>query len=88
MDDVLRKIVNLQDLTRISNELKTRKKKIVLCHGVFDIVHAGHLEYFRIARAHGDTLFVSVTADRYVNKGPNRPLLVKKNVCISWQVYR
>jgi len=74
MDDVLGKIVNLQDLTRISHEQKKRKKKIVLCHGVFDVVHPGHLEYFRIAREHGDTLLVSVTADRYVNKGPNRPL--------------
>lgn len=74
MNDVLSKIIDFQDLFRISNELKGRKKKTVLCHGVFDVVHPGHLEYFRIAREHGDTLFVSVTADRYVHKGPNRPL--------------
>lgn len=46
---------------------------MVLCHGVFDILHAGHLEYFKAAKAFGDILVVSLTADRYVNKGPGRP---------------
>lgn len=47
--------------------------KTVLCHGCFDILHAGHLAYFEAARALGDRLIVSVTSDRYVNKGPGRP---------------
>ena len=32
------------------NELKKRNKKIVLCHGVFDILHIGHLKYFEQAK--------------------------------------
>lgn len=45
----------------------------VLCHGVFDILHAGHLNYFKAAKKYGDYLIVSITTDKYVNKGPNRP---------------
>lgn len=48
-------------------------KKIVLAHGVFDLLHAGHLAYFRSAKKYGDYLIVSVTSDRFVNKGPGRP---------------
>jgi rfaE bifunctional protein kinase chain/domain/rfaE bifunctional protein nucleotidyltransferase chain/domain len=48
-------------------------KKIVLCHGVFDVLHIGHLNSFRQARKHGDILVVSVTSDEFVNKGPGRP---------------
>lgn len=47
--------------------------KTVLCHGCFDVLHAGHLAYFRAAKKFGDKLVVSVTADRWVNKGPGRP---------------
>ena len=43
-------------------------KKIVLCHGVFDVLHIGHLNSFRQARKHGDILVVSVTSDEFVNK--------------------
>ena len=59
--------------SRILN-LKKNKKKIVLCHGVFDLIHQGHLEHFKSAKKYGDYLVVSVTDDRYVNKGPNKPL--------------
>ena len=48
-------------------------KKIVLCHGVFDLVHIGHLNYFESAKTYGDILVVSVTSDEFVNKGPKRP---------------
>jgi rfaE bifunctional protein kinase chain/domain/rfaE bifunctional protein nucleotidyltransferase chain/domain len=47
--------------------------KVVLCHGVFDLLHVGHIRYFEQAKKHGDILVVTVTPDRFVNKGPNRP---------------
>lgn len=47
--------------------------KTVLCHGCFDVLHAGHLAYFKAAKKFGDHLIVSVTTDRFVNKGPGRP---------------
>ena len=48
--------------------------KLVMCCGCFDILHPGHLWHLRAARALGDRLVVALTADRYVNKGPNRPV--------------
>lgn len=42
--------------------------KTVLCHGVFDLLHEGHLEHLEQARAFGDRLVVSVVADKYVTK--------------------
>jgi rfaE bifunctional protein kinase chain/domain/rfaE bifunctional protein nucleotidyltransferase chain/domain len=56
------------------NKIKDLKKKKVLCHGVFDLIHAGHLRYFKQAKELGDFLIVSLTSDRYVNKGINRPI--------------
>jgi rfaE bifunctional protein nucleotidyltransferase chain/domain len=50
------------------------KNVVVLCHGVFDIVHPGHIEHFLQAKKRGNLLIVSVTSDRFVNKGPNRPI--------------
>ena len=46
----------------------------VLAHGVFDLLHPGHIEHLRQAKAMGDRLVVSITADRWVNKGPGRPV--------------
>tara|TARA_B100000780_G_scaffold259496_1_gene210594 strand:- start:8672 stop:10177 length:1506 start_codon:yes stop_codon:yes gene_type:complete len=47
---------------------------IVLCHGVFDLVHVGHIKYFNEAKKNGDYLIVSVTSDKFIKKGPGRPL--------------
>ena len=47
---------------------------IGLCHGVFDVLHYGHVRHLRAARAMCDELVVSLTADRFVNKGPNKPV--------------
>ena len=55
------------------NKLKHTNKKIVLCHGVFDLFHIGHLNHINEAKKYGDVLIISLTSDRYVNKGPGRP---------------
>ena len=53
---------------------KLKKKTIVMCHGVFDVLHYGHITHFEEAKKNGDILIVSVTDNQFVNKGPNRPL--------------
>jgi rfaE bifunctional protein nucleotidyltransferase chain/domain len=53
--------------------LQAEQKKVVHCHGVFDLLHIGHIRYFEQARRLGDVLVVTVTPDRYVDKGPHRP---------------
>jgi rfaE bifunctional protein nucleotidyltransferase chain/domain len=66
------KIFSLNNLSKILLQDRNRKK-IVLCHGVFDLVHIGHVEHFRKAKSLGDILVVTITADEFVNKGPGRP---------------
>lgn len=46
---------------------------MVLCHGVFDLLHIGHIRYFEQAKRAGDILVITLTPDRYVDKGPQRP---------------
>jgi rfaE bifunctional protein kinase chain/domain/rfaE bifunctional protein nucleotidyltransferase chain/domain len=55
-------------------KLKSKNKKIVLCHGVFDLLHLGHINHFKSAKKFGDYLVVSITANKFVNKGPGRPV--------------
>tara|TARA_R110000744_G_scaffold19775_3_gene51976 strand:- start:2837 stop:4339 length:1503 start_codon:yes stop_codon:yes gene_type:complete len=48
-------------------------KKVGLCHGVFDVLHVGHIQHLKQAKKNCDILVVSLTSDSYVNKGPDRP---------------
>ena len=63
----------IYQIDELAKELKILKKKIVLCHGTFDGLHIGHIKYFQAAKKFGDILVVTLTPDRYVNKGPGRP---------------
>jgi len=68
------KIIDLEEMGRRSRQLRTEGKCVVLCHGTFDLMHAGHIRYLQRAKREGDILLVTVTADAYVNKGPGRPV--------------
>ena len=68
-----RKIISIENLSSKVKTAKKQGKKIVHCHGVFDLLHIGHIKHFNEAKSHGDILVVTVTPDEYVNKGPNRP---------------
>ena len=68
-----RKVRSLVDLSTIASEARQKGQRIVHCHGVFDLLHVGHIRHFSQARKFGDLLIVTVTADRHVNKGPHRP---------------
>ena len=70
----MKKIKSINTLAKIISSLKKRGKKVVLSHGVFDLVHIGHINHFREAKKMGDILVVTLTQDKYVNKGPNRPI--------------
>jgi len=68
------KIVSREEFkTNIRPKLKAEGKKIALCHGVFDLVHPGHIIHLEQAKEMADVLVVSITAARYVRKGPGRP---------------
>jgi rfaE bifunctional protein nucleotidyltransferase chain/domain len=53
---------------------KKSGKTVVQCHGVFDLLHIGHVMHLQAARRMGDVLIVTVTPDRHVVKGPGRPV--------------
>jgi rfaE bifunctional protein nucleotidyltransferase chain/domain len=53
--------------------LRNAGRTIVHSHGVFDLMHPGHILHLEEARALGDMLVVTLTADRFVDKGPGRP---------------
>lgn len=66
----------IKDLDELAAELARHREKgrrIVQAHGVFDLLHIGHIRHLERARAMGDLLVVTVTPDPYVNKGPHRP---------------
>jgi len=67
------KIKTLENLQEITAEIKSTGKKVVHCHGVFDLLHIGHIKHFEEARSFGDVLVVTITPDEFVNKGPNHP---------------
>lgn len=50
-------------------------RRVVHCHGCFDIVHPGHVRHLRQAKAMGEILLVSITGDQGINKGAGRPLI-------------
>lgn len=68
------KICTIAELEQKLAPLRAAGKKIVQCHGVFDVMHPGHILHFKAAREFGDVLIVTLTPDRYVNKGPGRPV--------------
>ena len=67
------KIISPNQLKNISFKAKKNNKKIVSVHGVFDVVHIGHIHHFIEAKKYGDLLVLSITGDKFVNKGFNKP---------------
>ena len=68
--------MKIKQLTELAQQIETEKahgKTIVQCHGVFDLLHIGHIRYFKQAKAMGDILVVTITPDQFVDKGPHRP---------------
>jgi rfaE bifunctional protein nucleotidyltransferase chain/domain len=68
------KILALEELAAVIAEHKAKSRRVVQCHGIFDLIHPGHVRHFEQAKREGDVLVVTLTPDRYVNKGPDRPV--------------
>ena len=66
------KIKTLEELCRILGS-RPRKRKVIMCHGVFDVVHPGHLRHLIYAKSKADVLVASLTADKHISKGHYRP---------------
>lgn len=77
----MNKIFPIKALSNTILKIKKKGKSIVLCHGVFDLLHVGHIKHLKKAKNLGDKLIVTVTSDRFVNKGPNRPVFNQNLRC-------
>ena len=71
---MMNKIKTLEQVSLELKKLKGEGKTIIHCHGVFDLLHPGHLHHFQSASELGDILVVTTSPDHYVNKGPGRPV--------------
>lgn len=71
------RVVTREQLVEIRQKLKAEDKKVVFTNGCFDLLHRGHVEYLRKAKALGDVLVVGVNADSSVRriKGAKRPIV-------------
>lgn len=68
------KVKSLHDLGEIAAATRAAGRSVVLAHGVFDLVHMGHVRHLEAAHREGDVLIVTLTGDAFVNKGPGRPI--------------
>jgi rfaE bifunctional protein nucleotidyltransferase chain/domain len=67
------KICSLDELGQKVQAIRN-EKRIVVCHGTFDLLHIGHIKHLQRAKSEGDVLCVTITADQFINKGPDRPV--------------
>src|SRR5262249_3653259 len=70
-------IASLQAVAKEVQSLQGLGKRVVFTNGCFDILHYGHIDLLRRARALGDALVVPMNSDVSVArmKGPNRPII-------------
>ena len=71
------KIINYSNAKVFFSKIK-KKKKIIQCHGVFDLVHPGHIRHFVHCKSKADILIVSLTPDIFIKKGAYRPLIPER----------
>jgi bifunctional ADP-heptose synthase (sugar kinase/adenylyltransferase) len=72
---MLKKIITINEASNLSKKFKANNINIFLAHGVFDILHVGHIKHFRDIKQKDfkAKLFVTITGDNFVGRGPGRP---------------
>jgi cytidyltransferase-like protein len=72
LDRYRHKIKSAEELRDIIGP-RPRQQRVIMCHGVFDVVHPGHVRHLLYAKSKADLLIASITADRHITKGTHRP---------------
>ena len=78
MQNPTNKILSLEDLANLAKIKQEEGKQVVLCNGAFDLIHSGHIRHLQSSQKNGDVLFVTVTCDKHIQKGPGRPVFPEK----------
>src|SRR5580698_5153111 len=68
------KVRTLAEVAAACEQARRAGHTVIQAHGTFDLLHLGHVRHLEAARKLGDVLVVTITADRFVNKGPGRPV--------------
>ena len=76
LDKYSHKLIKIEDLIKVIKRFS--RKKTILCHGVFDVVHPGHVRHLTYAKSQADIMIVSCTGDKFIDKGIYRPHIPQK----------
>src|SRR6516162_11780688 len=70
-------VAPLHEVAAYVQKLQSAGKVVVFTNGCFDILHSGHIDLLRRARALGDALVVAINSDASVVqlKGSKRPII-------------
>ena len=70
-------IKSLDEIIALRKSFKREKKKVVFTNAVFDIIHAGHVDYLIKSKAAGDVLIIGLNSDASVRRitGEKRPVV-------------
>jgi rfaE bifunctional protein kinase chain/domain len=69
-----RKIKTREELRALIGNFP-RQRKVIMCHGAFDLVHPGHVRHLLYARSKADVLIASLTCDAWIQKSEFRPFV-------------
>jgi len=86
------KVLSKPQLLALRAAARQHGRRVIHCHGCFDIVHPGHVRHLKYAKALGDILLVTISGDEEVRKGTGRPLIPEElraeNLaaldCVDW----
>jgi rfaE bifunctional protein kinase chain/domain/rfaE bifunctional protein nucleotidyltransferase chain/domain len=73
-DGYRRKIKTREELREVIGP-RPRARKVIMCHGTFDLVHPGHVRHLMFAKSKGDILVASLTSDAHISKANYRPFV-------------
>jgi rfaE bifunctional protein nucleotidyltransferase chain/domain len=70
------KIITVAQASDLTKDLQKINKKVVFTNGCFDLIHPGHIDYLRKAKACGDILIIGLNSDASIQrlKGKERPI--------------
>jgi rfaE bifunctional protein kinase chain/domain len=75
MEYEYRKKIKTREQLRAAIGLFPRGKKVIMCHGAFDLVHPGHIRHLMYAKSKADLLVASLTCDAWIHKSDFRPFV-------------
>ena len=82
------KILNDKNIKSILAKIKKNKKKIVLCHGTFDLLHAGHIMMLKEIKQRCKYLVVGLQRNPSIRKGKNKPIQTVEERTIQLQAVK